>query len=168
MERGISRLDEDKMLREHLVALIKEEHAHINFPAAIRDFPFDLLGKRVPNLAHTVWHLVYHMHVSLWDILEFVRNPAHVSPDYPKGYWPETEAPRDTEEWNAAVDAIQRDINAMAGLVSDPGRDLFAPIPHGTGQTLLREAFLVADHNAYHVAQLVDIRMLLGVPVRDY
>jgi hypothetical protein len=168
MERGISRLDEDKMLREHLVALLKEEHTHINFASAVRDLPFELLGKRVPNLPHTAWHIVFHMKTAVWDILEFVRNPAHVSPEYPGGYWPATEAPRDLAEWNAAVDTIKREVNAMAAFVSDPGRDLFAPIPHGTGQTLLREALLVADHNAYHLAQLVDIRMLLGTPVRDY
>jgi hypothetical protein len=168
MDSGISKLDQDKLLREHLVSLFKEEHAHINFSSAVRDFPFELLGKRVPNLPHTAWHIVYHMHIALWDILEFVRNPAHVSPEYPKGYWPKEDAPRDIAEWQDTIAAIQRDVNAMASLVSDPGRDLFASIPHGTGQTLIREAFLVADHNAYHVAQLVDIRMLLGCPVRDY
>jgi hypothetical protein len=168
MDRGITRLEEDKLLREHLVALLKEEHAHINFSSAIKDLPFDLLGKRVPNLPHTLWHLVYHMKVSVWDIVEFVRNPSYVSPEYPKGYWPRSDAPADAAEWRSAVESIQRDVNAMVALVSDPGRNLFAPIPHGTGQTLLREAFLVADHNAYHVAQIVDLRMLLGVPVRDY
>jgi hypothetical protein len=102
------------------------------------------------------------MRLAQWDILEFSRNPRHVSPPWPDGYWPPGDAPPDARAWDRAVDAFRKDLESICALVADPATDLFAAIPHGEGQTILREALLVADHNAYHLGQLVVVRRLLG------
>ena len=103
------------------------------------------------------------MRIAQWDILEFCRNPEHVSPEFPAGYWPEGDRPPDEAAWTGALDRFCADRKAMEDLVADPQTDLFAPIPHGSGQTILREALLVADHNAYHLGQLVTVRRAVGV-----
>jgi hypothetical protein len=103
------------------------------------------------------------MRIAQWDILEFSRNPAHVSPDFPDGYWPSSDAPPGDEDWDASLASFREDLEAMCHLVADTTRDLLAPFPHGDGQTLLREALLVADHNAYHLGQLVLLRRVLGL-----
>jgi len=107
--------------------------------------------------------LLEHMRIAQWDILEFSRNGKHVSPDWPKGYWPRSDSPPTSAAWNVSIKKFRRDLKAVQGLVANPKTDLFARIPWGDGQTVLREALLLADHNAYHVAQLVDVRRLLGV-----
>jgi hypothetical protein len=158
----------DKVLRDQILYLLDSGGAHIGFAAAIKDFPDDLIGQRIPNLDHTAWQLVYHLWIAQWDILEFTRNPNHVSPEYPHGYWPDGDAPGQIQKWHDTISEFLQDLAQIKALVADPESDLFSPLPHGSGQTLLREALLVADHNAYHVGQFVDLRMLLGVPVRDY
>ena len=161
-------MNQDAKLREQLVFHLSGHGAHIDFDAAVEGLPFALIGKQVPNLAHTAWQLVYHLRIAQWDILEFCRNPEHVSPEYPSGYWPKAPAPESEEQWQGAITSFREDLQAMVGLVKDVSNDLFAPFSHGSGQNLLREAILVVDHNSYHIGQLVDIRMLLGVPVRDW
>jgi hypothetical protein len=148
----------DRFLREQLVTLLGGGEAHATVEPTVRDFPSDLASARVGSLPHTPWRLLEHLRIAQWDILEFSRNPGHVSPDFPDGYWPNEDAPRDADAWNASVDAFCDDLRAMQRLVSDPASDLFAPIPGGDGQTLLREAMLVADHNAYHLGQMMAIR----------
>jgi hypothetical protein len=106
--------------------------------------------------------LLEHMRIAQWDILEFSRNPKHVSPQWPAGHWPRTEAPPSAAAWDKSIAAFRKDLKAMESLVANPKTDLFARIPWGDGQTILREALLVADHNAYHLGQLVDVRRLLG------
>jgi len=106
--------------------------------------------------------LLEHLRIAQWDILEFSRNAEHISPVWPAGYWPKTEAPPNHSAWNKSIRAFRRDLKAMQGLVADPTSDLFARLPWGDGQTILRETLLVADHNSYHLAQLVDIRRMLG------
>lgn len=158
----------EKALREHLLYVLDGGGAHISFAAAVKDFPIDLAGKKIPKLEHTAWQLVDHLRIAQWDILEFIKNPDHTSPDYPHGYWPKKNAPADAQAWHDAISAFSNDLEEIKTLVADPEADLLSPFPHGSGQTLLREALLVADHNSYHIGQLVDLRMLLGVPVRDY
>ena len=106
--------------------------------------------------------LLEHLRLAQWDILEFSRNGKHVSPEWPAGYWPKTEAPPDAAAWDESIAQFQKDLKAMQDLVADEKTDLFARIPWGDGQTILREALLVADHNAYHLGQLVDVRRFLG------
>jgi len=152
----------DKQLREHLLYLLRGGGAHLDFEAAVADLPAKLRGKHPPHVPHTPWRLVEHMRIAQWDILEFSRNPQHVSPDWPDGYWPDGDAPPDEAAWDASLDQFRADLAAMQDLVADRKNDLFAPFPHGEGQTLLREALLVADHNAYHLGQLVIVRRALG------
>lgn len=149
-------------LRKHLLDLLRGGHAHVDFDAAVSDFPSRLRGKKPNGAPYTAWQLLEHLRIAQWDILEFSRNPKHVSPQWPEGCWPKTEAPPSAAAWNNSVRSFRADLKAMAKLVANPKSDLFARIPHGEGQTLLREALLVADHNAYHIGQLVLLRRLLG------
>jgi hypothetical protein len=152
----------ERSLREHLLELLGGSHAHLDFEKAIAGLPGKLRGARPPGSPHTPWRLLEHMRIAQWDILRFSVDPEHVSPEFPEGYWPAGDAPPDSDAWERSVAAFRADLQSIEDLVSDPGTDLFKPIPHGEGQTILREALLVADHNAYHLGQLVMVRRLLG------
>jgi hypothetical protein len=152
----------EQSLREHLLYLLRGGGAHLDFDKAIADLPSELRGAKVPGVPHTPWRLVEHLRIAQWDILEFSRNPRHVSPPFPAGYWPAGDGPPDAAAWDRSVAAFRADLRSMQNLMGDPATDLFAAIPHGDGQTILREALLVADHNAYHLGQLVMLRRALG------
>jgi hypothetical protein len=149
-------------LRAHIVNLLSGKGAHVDFDAALSEFPAELRGAQLASAPHTAWQLLEHMRIAQWDILEFSRDPKHVSPNWPEGYWPETPAPQNDGAWDKSLRQFQADLDAMRQLVADPGHDLLARIPHGQGQTLLREALVLADHNAYHLGQLVFLRKMLG------
>jgi len=153
---------QDKLLREHVVYLLNGGGAHAGFDDAVKGMPEKLRGVKPEGLRHSAWMLLEHLRLAQWDILEFSRNSKHKSPEWPEGYWPKTEAPQSTPAWNKSIQQFREDLKAMQDLVENPKTDLFAPIPWGDGQTILREALLVADHNAYHVGQLIDVRRLLG------
>jgi uncharacterized damage-inducible protein DinB len=153
----------DTALREQLRDLLGSAHAHATFEQAVEKVPAEKRGERVTGQPHTLWRLLEHIRIATWDILEFSRQGSHVSPAWPDGYWPTTDAPPDEGAWERSVAAIRSDLDAFAKLVEDPARDLFAPFPWGQGQTLLREALLIADHNAYHVGQMVLLRQQLGI-----
>ncbi|HTU20895.1 MAG TPA: DinB family protein [Gemmataceae bacterium] len=155
-------MNTDQALRDHLLYLIRGGGAHLDFDKAIADLPSALRGAKAAGSPHTPWRILEHMRIAQWDILEFSRNPKHVSPEFPDGYWPQGDAPPDDAAWDRSVAAFRTDLQAMQKLVADPATDLFAAIPHGEGQTTLREALLVVDHNAYHLGQLVLLRRLLG------
>jgi hypothetical protein len=152
----------DLSLRRHLVNLLKGEGAHAGFDAAFAELPAAKSGLKTAGVPYSAWQLLEHMRIAQWDILEFSRNPEYVSPKWPEGYWPEPETPPSETAWAQSVKAFRRDLKVMQDLVSNPSTDLFARIPHGEGQTILREALLVADHNSYHLGQLVLVRRLLG------
>jgi DinB superfamily len=152
----------DQSVREHVLYLLRGGGAHLSFDKAIADLPPKLRGAKVTALPHTPWRLLEHMRIAQWDILEFSRNPQHVSPPFPEGYWPRGDAPPDDAAWDRSTADFRADLKAMQHLVADPATDLFAPLARGEGQTILREALLVADHNAYHLGQLVVVRRLLG------
>jgi hypothetical protein len=152
----------DASLREHLINLLQGGQAHTTFDAAVADLPATLRGKRVNRLPHTAWMLLEHMRIAQWDILEFSRDPKYKSPEWPEGYWPATEAPPTRSAWETSVKSFRTDLKAIERLVNHPQTDLYARIPWGDDQTILREALLVADHNAYHIGQLVALRRLLG------
>jgi len=154
---------EDQSLRKHVLYLLRGGGAHLDFEKAIADFPAAKRGERPSGVPFSAWGLLEHLRIAQWDILEFSRDGKHKSPPWPTGYWPETEAPPNAEAWDRSIAAFRADARAMEKLVSNPKTDLHAPIPHGDGQTILREAFLVADHNAYHLGQFVMLRRLLGV-----
>ena len=149
-------------LREHLLWLLRGGNAHIGFKEAIAGLPEPLRGQKPAGSPHTPWRLLEHMRIAQWDILEFSRKPDHVSPKFPDGYWPEHDAPLDADAWDASVAAFQRNADEFQELVADANQDLFAPFPWGDGQSLLREALLVADHNAYHLGQLIEVGRALG------
>jgi hypothetical protein len=155
-------MDTNQSLREHVLYLLRGGGAHLSFDDAVADLPPELRGAKPPNVPHSPWRLVEHMRIAQWDILEFVRNPRHVSPNFPDGYWPQSEAPPDPNAWDRTLQAFRDDLKAVGNIVADPATDLFAVIPHGQGQTVLREALLIADHNAYHLGQLVVVRRALG------
>jgi hypothetical protein len=155
-------MNQDQQLREHVLYLLRGGGAHLDFETAVADLPVELRGAKPEALPHSPWRLVEHMRIAQWDILEFSRNPKHVSPPFPDGYWPKGDAPTDAGAWDRSVAGFRADLESMQKLVADPKTDLFAPIAHGEGQTILREALLVADHNAYHLGQLVTVRRLLG------
>jgi uncharacterized damage-inducible protein DinB len=159
--------DQMASLREHVLYLLKGGGAHLDFEKAIAGLPTALRGAKPPGVPHTPWRLLEHLRTVQRDILEFTRNPQHVSPPWPEGYWPTGDAPPDDAAWDRSVAAFRADLQAMQDLVADPGTDLFTPLPHGDGQTSLREALLVADHNAYHLGQLVVVRRLLGAWKED-
>ncbi len=152
----------DQDLREHVLYLLKGGGAHLDFEDAIAEFPDHLLGVKVPNCSHTAWRLLEHLRICQWDILEFSRNADHVSPEFPDGLWPAEDAPPHPNAWMASVESFRADRHAMMELVSAPETNLLAKIPHGNGQTILREALLIADHNAYHLGQLVFLRRCLN------
>jgi DinB superfamily len=151
-----------EVLRQHVIDLLTNSHAHVDLLKAFADFPRSLRGVRPPGYPHSAWELLEHARIVQWDILEFSRNPAHQSPEFPGGYWPAAEAPPDERAWKRSLAQVEHDLAAMAALVQDPASDLFRPFSHGDGQTLLREALLVADHNAYHAGQVVMLRRILG------
>ena len=154
--------DHDHSLRRHLVELLKGGSAHARFDEVIDGIPAKLRGRKPAGMPHSPWMLLEHLRLAQRDILEFSRNPKHVSPDWPQGYWPGTDVSPGAGAWTSSIRAFRQDLKAMQNLVRNPKTDLYARIPWGDGQTILREALLLADHNAYHLAQLVDLRRLLG------
>ncbi len=151
-----------KQLREHVLYLLNGGGAHARFDDVVKDIPEELRGAKPNGLPHTAWMLLEHLRLAQSDILEFSRNSRHTSPKWPEGYWPNEEAPLNTKGWNRSVQQFRKDLKAMQELVANPKTELYARIPWGDGQTILREALLLADHNAYHLGQLVDVRRALG------
>ncbi len=152
----------DKSLRQHLIDLLSGGGAHAKFDDVVKGLPPRLRGTRPAKFPHSPWMLLEHLRLTQWDILEFSRNSKYASPEWPAGYWPKTEAPPNSAAWNRSIEEFRQDLKAMQNLVTNPKIDLFARIPWGDGQTILREALLLADHNAYHLGQFVDLRRLLG------
>jgi hypothetical protein len=153
--------EKDRSLREHLLYLLRGGGAHIKFEEVVKDFPVELVNSKVEGVPYTSWQLLEHMRIAQRDIVEFGRNPKHVSPDWPEGYWPDKSIEADANAWRGSIEGFLEDLRAMQALVEDAATDLYAPIPHGTGQTILREALLVADHNAYHLGALVTLKRAL-------
>ncbi len=153
---------ESKQLREHLVFLLKGGGAHATFNDVVKDMPENLRAVKPQRLPHSAWMLLEHLRIAQWDILEFSRNAKYDAPKWPDDYWPKTEAPPSAAAWDKSIRQFRKDAKAMQDLVGNSKTDLFAKIPWGDGQTILREALLVADHNAYHLGQLIDLRRLLG------
>jgi uncharacterized damage-inducible protein DinB len=154
--------ESDRALRQHLIYLLTDGGAHAKFDDGIAAIPPKLRGQKPAGMPHSPWMLLEHMRIAQWDILEFSRNPKYKSPTWPQDYWPPTEAPPNAAAWNESVTKFREDLRFLENLIANPNTDLFAKIPWGDGQTILREALLVADHNAYHLGQLVVVLRLLG------
>lgn len=149
-------------LRQQLITTLKGGDAHADFETAVKNLPVNLRGQRSKGAEHSPWEVLEHLRIAQWDILEFCRNPHHKSPEFPSGYWPQTQVPPDEEAWDRSVRSFRKDLGELCDLLADGSIDLFAKIPHGDGQTILREGLLAADHNAYHLGELVLLRRLLG------
>ena len=155
-------MNQDQALREHLLYLLNGGGAHVDFEQVVADFPVEKAHQRIESLPYTAWAVLEHMRIAQWDILEFSRNAEHVSPKWPEGYWPAGDVEPGAAEWQESVEGFRADLKEMKALVADAETDLFAAIPHGEGQTILREALLVADHNAYHLGVLVTMKRILA------
>ncbi len=155
-------MNNDQSLRKHLVFLLQGEGAHVGFDSAVKDMPANLRGKRPQGSPHSAWELLEHMRIAQWDILEFTRDPKHLSPKWPDSYWPKSPEPPDEHAWDESVKGFHSDLHALEKLVSDPGTDLLASLGHDKEKTVLREVLLAADHNAYHIGELVLLRRILG------
>jgi DinB superfamily len=151
----------DRAVRELLAKMLSWEDSHAGFDAAVDGIPEEFRGKRAG--AHSPWELVEHIRIAQHDILDFSRNKDYEEMDWPKDYWPKSPGPSSTAEWNNTIDAFRKDREALRELALDKRIDLTAAIPHGSGQTYMREIVLAADHTAYHVGQLILVRQLLGI-----
>ena len=151
----------DQQIRQQIAKALDWGEAHADFRAVVDDFPEDLRGDVPPGFPHSAWELLEHMRIALWDILEFTKDARHKSPPWPDGYWPPLRTPPQEEAWQQSVRSFVDLVEEMRGLILDRRRPLLEPLPRGQGQTLMREALLVADHNSYHLGQLVQLRKAL-------
>ena len=154
-------MESDTLVREHLLDVLRGGNAHMTFDDMIVDFPLESINTKPPHVPYTPWHILEHLRITQWDILEFMRNPRHESPPWPEGYWPAQDAQADEAAWNQTIAAFHADLQALEQILEDPDVDLYARIPHGTGQTILREMLLVADHNAYHIGEFAILRQVM-------
>jgi DinB superfamily len=155
-------INADRALREHLLYLLRGGGAHVDFETLIAGFPVEAVNRRVEHIPYTPWQLLEHMRIAQWDILEFSRDANHVSPKWPEGYWPDAGTEADAEAWRNSVEKFRADLKELEALLEDSKTNLFAPLAHGDGQTILREALLVADHNAYHLGVLATLKRILA------
>jgi hypothetical protein len=163
-ERSRDAKDEQAPLREQLVALLQKGQAHSTFDEAIQGFPTDQRGTVPPNLPYSAWQLLEHLRIAQRDILDFSAPPTggYHPIEWPDGYWPKSPQPPSPHAWDESIAAIHRDLKTFIALIEKPSSDLCKPFRWGEGQNLLREALLIADHNAYHLGELVVLRRLLG------
>jgi hypothetical protein len=151
----------DQLIREELLALLKGGNAHMEFDEAVDRFPIEEINRKAPHIPYTAWHFLEHMRIAQWDIVEFIRNPKHISPDYPEGYRPRPDKRADAAQWKRTVQAFRADRKALEDIIADEGIDLFAPLPHAKSYTVFREVLLAADHNAYHIGEFALLRQVL-------
>jgi len=154
-------MSNDAVMREQLLALLRGGNAHMTFDEAVADFPVEYINRKPPHVPYTPWHLLEHMRLAQWDILEFSRDPKHRSPDWPEGYWPDRAEQADEARWRQTLQRFRADLEALQALVADPKTDLLSPLPHAPGYTLFREILLAADHNAYHIGEFAILRQVM-------
>ena len=159
----MKKLSTDADLRRHLVALLEEGQAHITFAEAVKDFPVDSAGIRPEGSPHSAWELLEHLRIAQADIVLFSEGKDYVELKWPDDYWPSSAAPESKAAWHSSVEAVRKDLAQFIEMVKDERRDLFEPFPWGSGQTLLREALLIADHNSYHLGQLMLLRRMMAL-----
>jgi len=152
----------DQVVREQLLALLRGGNAHMSFEQAIADFPMASINTNPPNVPYKPWHILEHLRITQWDILEFIRNPDHVSPDWPVGYWPDPTQDADQTQWDQTIQDFRADQQALQEIVADPTTDLYGQIPHAPGYTIFREILVVSDHNAYHLGEFAILRQVMG------
>jgi hypothetical protein len=152
----------DEPLRNQLVSLLKGGNAHMTFQEAVADFPLDRINERFPNGTYSAWGVVEHLRLSQWDILDFMTNSNYQELEWPKEYWPPEDKKATAGDWHATIAGFEKDLKELVRITEDPATDIYSKIPHGTGQTILREILLVADHNAYHIGEFAIMRQVMG------
>ena len=160
-------MKKDAIMRSELLALLRGGNSHMEFNEAIDRFPLEHMNKKARHVPYSPWHFLEHMRITQWDILEFIRNPKHLSPDYPEGYRPRAEKQADDAQWHRTVKAFRDDLRALEEIVQDEKTDLLAPIPHAANYTIFREILVAADHNAYHIGEFAMLRQVLQLWPED-
>ena len=155
-------MSNDRVVRDQLLALLRGGNAHMGLAHAVADFPAEAMNAYPPNVPYTPWHLLEHMRITQWDILEFIRDPEYISPPWPDGYWPAPDARTDEAGWHETIRRFQADLEALQAIVADPATDLYATMPQGEKYTILREILVVADHTAYHLGEFGILRQVMG------
>ncbi len=153
-------MEREQSMRKYLKDVLSWQDAHLNFESAVKDLPKEYRGKKPEGFPYSIWQLVEHIRIAQWDILDFARNPDYEEHTWPDDHWPVEVAPPDDDVWDNSLQAIRDDRQKFIQLLDDPEFDLFKPFEHGTGQTLFRQAILIADHTAYHVGQIVLLRKI--------
>lgn len=153
----------DTVLRKELLALLRGGNAHMTFDEVINEFPMENINRKAPHVPYSAWHFLEHMRITQWDILEFIRDPKHISPDYPEGYRPRPNQRADEAQWEKTVRSFRADLKALEDIVKDKKTDLFGPIPHAKDYTIFREILLASDHNAYHMGELAILRQVMDL-----
>jgi hypothetical protein len=167
--KEIKAMNADQIICEQLLTLLKGGNAHMSFGDAVSGFPLKEINRRLPNASYTVWHLLEHMRIAQWDILEFVRTPDHISPEFPEGYWPKIDEMATASQWKKTIKDFRADLKAVENLTKDPKTKFFSPIPHAKDYTLFLEILTLADHNAYHLGEFVTLRRVLNMkPIKEY
>jgi hypothetical protein len=152
----------DQVVREQLLALLDGGNAHMTFEQAVADFPAEHFNTKPANVTYPPWHILEHLRIAQWDILEFIRNPEHVSPSWPAGYWPDPAKTADQDQWDRTISLFLSDLQSLRDIVADPETDLYAPIPHAEDYTIFREILVVSDHTAYHIGEFAVLRQVMG------
>ena len=161
-------MTDDEVVRKQLIALLQGGNAHVDFERAVSQFPIDFINRKAPNVSFSPWELLEHMRICQWDILEFIRNPRCKSPPWPKGYWPRAGETADENKWNKTLNNFRKDLSSAENLVRNPNTNLYQSIPHAPDYNIFREILLIADHNAYHLGELVILRKTLSIwPIRE-
>lgn len=155
-------MENNKALRQHLLYLLTGDGAHLDIDAALKDLPENLRDKKPKGAAHSPWEVLEHLRIAQWDLLQSVRNPKHISPEFPGGYWPESAAPPESKSWDNSVSDFQADLAAIVDLITKDSTDVLAPLPQAKDQTIMRKVCTLADHTAYHLGELVTLRRVLG------
>lgn len=155
-------MENDKITRKHITDLLTKGNAHATLDDALKDLPADLRGVVPDGLPYSIWQLTEHIRIAQWDILEFTKDQKHRSPKWPDEYWPKEAEPANDAAWERTTGQIKSDLKEFIAILNDPNNSLYDPLPEGDGQTLLREALLIADHTAYHTSEIIMIRRLLG------
>ncbi len=154
-------MSSDQVVREQLLALLIGGNAHMTFEQAVADFPAEHFNTRPSNVANTPWHILEHIRIAQLDILEFIRYPDHVSPQWPAGYWPNPTEDADQDLWDRTISLFLSNLQMLRDIVADSAVDLYAPIPHAADYTIFREILVVSDHNAYHIGEFAILRQVM-------
>lgn len=154
---------EDQLMRRELLALLEGGNAHMSFADVVADFPMEFINEKPPNTPYSFWHFLEHLRITQWDILEFIRDPRHLSPDYPAGYRPPPDEKTTPHDWQKSCHGFSSDLQALQEMVRVGTTDLLAPIPHAPGYNIFREILLAADHNAYHIGELAIMRQVMEI-----